>query len=203
MEQTKNAKIAETQVIKNVTEIAKDVITSEKRRTPQTTESPYKTTKKAAILAADNELRGFNANVRAWESAYKVDPNVKDTFAADGVKLSNLTVDYLREYLPLRFNSIGVICQIKRNFEAFEGLEGVEIAERKGIKIALVPQAKWTAGQFYAMFKAAAKNDMIEFRNRCKETAKEARERAKEAREKAKYEELKAKFADETEPAKD
>lgn len=154
----------------------------------------YKDARRAAVLNADSELRGFNANVKAWRTSLTNCADTKAIFLQDGLQIDFFTVEYLRANLPLRFNSNGVICAVKKDVTAFEGIAGVEIVERNGIKIALVPQTKWTANQFYAMFKAARKNELAAQVTAKKAADKAAATAAKLEREREKYEALKAKF---------
>lgn len=154
----------------------------------------YKDARRAAVLNADSELRGFNANVKAWETSLASCADTKAIFAQDGLQIDYFTVEYLRANLPLRFNSNGVICAVKKDVAAFEGIAGVEIVERNGINVALVPQSKWTANQFYAMFKAARKNELAAQVAARKAAEKAAATAAKLERERSKYEALKAKF---------
>lgn len=154
----------------------------------------YKDARRAAVLNADSELRGFNANVKAWKASLANCADTKAIFAQDGLQIDLFTVEYLRANLPLRFNSNGVLCAIKKDAAAFEGIAGVEIVERNGINVALVPQSKWTANQFYAMFKAARKNELAAQDAARKAADKAAATAAKLERDRAKYEALKAKF---------
>ena len=154
----------------------------------------YKDARRAAVLNADNELRGFNANVKAWKTSLANCADTKAIFAQDSLTMDNFTVDYLHAHLPLRFNSSGVICAIKKDATLYEGVACVEIVERNGVKIALVPQAKWTANQFYAMFRAARKNELAAQVAARKSAEKAAASAAKLERERAKFEALKAKF---------
>lgn len=154
----------------------------------------YKDARRAAVLNADGELRGFNANVKAWGTSLANCADTKAIFAQDSLTIDNFTVDYLQAHLPLRFNSAGVICAIKKDATLYEGVAGVEIVERKGVKIALVPQTKWTANQFYAMFRAARKNELAAQVAARKAAEKAAASAAKLERERAKFEALKAKF---------
>lgn len=154
----------------------------------------YKDARRAAVLNADSELRGFNANVKAWKTSLANCADTKAIFAQDGLQIDFFTVDYLRANLPLRFNSNGVICAVKKDVAAFEGIAGVEIVERNGVNIALVSQSKWTANQFYAMFKAARKNELAAQVAARKAADKAAATAARLEREREKYEALKAKF---------
>ena len=154
----------------------------------------YKDARRAAVLNADGELRGYNANVKAWKTSLANCADTKAIFAQDGLQIDLFTIDYLRANLPLRFNSKGVICRIKKDVATCEGIAGVEIVERNGIKIALVPQSKWTASQFYAMFKAARKNELAAQVAARKAAEKAAATAAKLERDRAKFEALKAKF---------
>lgn len=191
MKQTKVNAIATTATTNRF-----DAIANEVRQTKVTKHATdvaaygYKDARRAAVLNADGELRGFNANVKAWKTSLANCADTKAIFAQDGLQIDLFTIEYLRANLPLRFNAKGVICRIKKDVATCEGIAGVEIVERNGVKIALVPQSKWTANQFYSMFKAARKNELAA------EVAarKSAATAAKLERERAKFEALKAKF---------
>ena len=180
MKETKKNAIATAKVVKSVNVIANDVNLSNKKQTnTESKKSNYATTKAAAILAADSELRGFNANKKAWQAAFAADPFVRELFAVDMLNFDLFTVDYLKANLPLRFNSQGVICQIKKNVEGLENVSEVEFVDRKGVRIALIPQTKWTALQFYNLFKTARQNEL-----KAQLAAKKAAESAKKEAEK-------------------
>lgn len=154
----------------------------------------YKDARRAAILNVDGELRGFNANLRAWKTSLQNCADTKAIFAQDQLALDMFTVDYLKANLPLRINSAGVICSVKRNAEAFKDMPGVEVVERKGVQVALVPQSKWTAAQFYAMFKAARKNELAGQAEARKAMEKAMLAAEKLERDRLRYEALRAKF---------
>lgn len=195
MKQTKVNAIAKTATRKKFEATANEV--RRPKATKHATDTAaygYKDARRAAVLNADSELRGFNANVKAWRTSLANCADTKAIFAQDGLQIDFFTVEYLRANLPLRFNSNGVICAIKKDVTAFEGIAGVEIVGRNGISVALVPQTKWTANQFYAMFKAARKNELAAQVAARKAAEKAAATAAKIERERAKYEALKAKF---------
>lgn len=195
MKQTKVNAIAATASVNRFDAGANEVRqTKTTKHATDTAAYGYKDARRAAVLNADNELRGFNANVKAWKASLANCADTKAIFAQDMLTLDLFTVDYLRKNLPNRFNSNGVICAVKKDVAAYEGIAGVEIVERKGIRVALVPQSKWTANQFYAMFKAARKNELAAQVAAKKATEKAAATAAKLEREREKYEALRAKF---------
>lgn len=195
MKQTKANAIATTATVNKFEANANEA--RQTKATKHATESAaygYKDARRAAVLNADSELRGFNANVKAWRTSLANCADTKAIFAQDNLQIDFFTVDYLKANLPLRFNANGVICAIKKDVAATEGIAGVEIVERNGIKVALVPQSKWTANQFYTMFKAARKNELASQVAAKKAAEKAAATAAKLEREREKYEALKAKF---------
>lgn len=195
MKQTKANAIAATASVNKFENIANEVRQPKAtKRATETAAYGYKDARRAAVLNADSELRGFNANVKAWKTSLANCADTKAIFSQDGLQIDFFTVDYLRANLPLRFNSNGVICAIKKDVAACEGIAGVENVERNGVNVALVPQSKWTANQFYAMFKAARKNELAAQVAARKAADKAAATAAKLERDRAKYEALKAKF---------
>lgn len=195
MKQTKANAIATTANVNKFESIANEA--RQAKITKQATDTAaysYKDARRAAVLNVDSELRGFNANVKAWKTSLANCADTKAIFAQDGLKIDMFTAEFLKANLPLRINSKGVICAVKKDVETYSGLENVEIVERNGINVALVPQSKWTANQFYAMFKAARKNELAAQVAAKKAADKAAATAAKLEREREKYEALKAKF---------
>lgn len=122
----------------------------------------YKTNKRAANLMADSELRGFNANIKAWSEAFKSSDVVKSVFAEDGLTLDMFKFEYIKENLKGRFDSKGRFCVLKK-FETEEELtafvaaiEGADYDTTKADKyICFIPRSRFAAGTFYQIIKAA------------------------------------------------
>lgn len=122
----------------------------------------YRTNKKAANLMADNELRGFNANIKAWSEAFKSSDVVKSVFAEDGLTLEMFNFEYIKQNLSGRFDSKGRFC-VLRKFETEEELtafvaaiEGADYDTTKADKyICFIPRSRFSAAAFYGIIKAA------------------------------------------------
>ncbi len=119
----------------------------------------YKTNRRAANLMADSELRGFNANIKAWSEAFRGSEVVKSVFAEDGLTLEMFTFEYIKMNLSGRFDSKGRFCVLKK-FDTEEELtafvEGADYETKKADKyICFVPRNRFTAAGFYGLIKSA------------------------------------------------
>lgn len=119
----------------------------------------YKTNRRAANLMADSELRGFNANIKAWSEAFRGSEVVKSVFAEDGLTLEMFNFEYIKMNLSGRFDSKGRFCVLKKfdtEEELTEFVEGADYETKKADKyICFVPRNRFTAAGFYGLIKSA------------------------------------------------
>ena len=159
----------------------------------------YRANKKAANLMADSELRGFNANIKAWSEAFKSSEVVKSVFAEDGLTLEMFNFEYIKENLKGRFDSKGRFCTLKK-FETEEELtafvEGADYETMKADKfVCFVPRNRFTAGGFYAIIKAANTAKVRADLKRAKEAADAKKAKEAAARKAEKIEKMRAELA--------
>ena len=153
----------------------------------------YGASKKSYANEFDTTLRGWNASVKLFTSMYEAkNANLLFCMQNDGLTIGCFTMDYLKENLPQRFNSKGILCSVKKVDEETakeiiaNGL--LEVKEVNGVKVVYNPITKFTGTSFYNLFKSAIKartKGYNEIAKRAKnaERAKRDEERAKKLRE--------------------
>lgn len=151
--------------------------------------SSYSDNKSRFANDFDSTLRGWNASVKLFKQMYE-DKNAAllACMQNDGLSLGCFNMDYLRENLPGRFNSTGVLCTlVKVDAEDSEKMRKYQLFEIKTLgseKYAFVPMTKFTGRSFYNLFKSAITarkkgiNDMAK-RQKAAERAQRDAERIK------------------------
>lgn len=158
--------------------------------------SNYKDNKSRFANDFDTTLRGWNASVKLFKQMYEEkNAALLACMQNDGLTIGCFNMDYLRENLPGRFNSKGVLCTLKKATEeqAAEVVAAglLEVKELAGQKYIFCPVTKFTGRSFYNLFKSA-----ITARKRgINETAKRAKAAAKQQRDAERIKKLQAELA--------
>lgn len=158
--------------------------------------SEYQLNKKIAVSELDNELRGFNANLKTLKQLLNAkNTHVLQLFNDDQIKIENFNFDFLHANLPNRFNSKDRICKVKKieSPDGYEDFDFVNNSENKPVAV-LIPCNKWTPLQFINLFKAAHVASRKKAAETFKATEKAKKDAAKIERDRKKYEELRLKF---------
>lgn len=114
----------------------------------------YKSSKSLFSLSCDNELRSFSATVKAIkERAERCPAEWNEIANAYLISLDNFNMDYIRENLPLKFNSEGKFCTLKK---AEKGLqhEGFEVREYTDFDHVLIPKYRFTTNEVITLIEA-------------------------------------------------
>jgi hypothetical protein len=158
--------------------------------------SNYSSNKSLFANEFDNTLRGWNASVKLFNQMYEAkNAALLDCMSNDGLTKGCFNMDYLKENLPGRFNSKGVLCTLKKVDE--EGAKEIvkngilEVKEIGGQIYAFCPMSKFTGRSFYNLFKSA-----ITARKRgINETARRAKNAERAQRDADRIKKLQAELA--------
>lgn len=158
--------------------------------------SNYRDNKNRFANDFDTTLRGWNASVKLFKQMYE-DKNsaLLACMQNDSLTVGCFNMDYLKENLPGRFNSKGVLCTLKKatDEQAAEVVAAglLEVRELAGQKYIFCPITKFTGRSFYNLFKAA-----ITARKRgINETAKRKKAAERQQRDAERVKKLQAELA--------
>lgn len=158
-------------------ETAKVVTTYKKPTTKVEQAQPrYSDIKRGILTLADEELRSFGQCLKALQSVQNV-PAFADMLNADALTLELFTIDYLRAWLPFRFNANDDLCRLvvltDENRDKYAGFESYE---SNGKTVARIPCKAWAISTFYNLFKSARRAELKKGKE-----AEKARKEAKKA----------------------
>ena len=122
--------------------------------------SNYRDNKSRFANDFDTTLRGWNASIKLFKQMYEEkNASLLVCMQNDNLTVDCFNMDYLKENLPGRFNSKGVLCTLKKATEeqAAEVVAAglLEVKELAGQKYIFCPVTKFTGRSFYNLFKAA------------------------------------------------
>lgn len=114
----------------------------------------YKSSKSLFSMSCDNELRSFSATVKAIkEHAERCPAEWNEIANAYLISLDNFNMDYIRENLPLKFNSEGKFCTLKKSEKGLQH-EGFEVREYTDFDYVLIPKYRFTTNEVITLIEA-------------------------------------------------
>lgn len=136
----------------------------------------YSDIKRGVMVLADEELRSFGQCLKALKSVQNV-PAFADMLNADALTLDMFNIDYLRVWLPFRFNANDDLCKLviltEGNRDKYAGFEAYTTNGKEVVK---VPCKTWSISAFYNLFKSARRAELKKGKE-----AEKARKEAKKA----------------------
>lgn len=150
----------------------------------------YSDIKRGVLTLADNELRSFGQCLKALKAVQDV-PTFAEMLNADALTLEMFNIDYLREFLPFRFNSHDDLCKLViLSDENRDKYTEFEQYESNGKNVAKVPCKAWAITTFYNLFKSARRAQL----RKVKDAEKARKEAYKLAQQRKKVEARRAKL---------